>query len=160
MLGQYKVQQVSPPEILLLYTRDSTSVHSLSHVCLFVTPWTVARQASLSITNSWSLLKFMSIKSVMPSNHFILCCPLLLLKAYQSNLVTLLDFHIVYGWFCTTVAKFGLSTKQKIFTGSHLIYIIKALPTLHCTFLFTYLSLQQDLNLLRKRDNLSIKNAH
>ena len=136
MLGQYKVQQVSPPEILLLYTRDSTSVHSLSRVCLFVTPWTVAHQASLSITNSWSLLKFMSIKSVMPSNHFILCCPLLLLKAYQSNLVTLLDFHIVYGWFCTTVAKFGLSTKQKIFTGSHLIYIIKALPTLHCT-LFT-----------------------
>ena len=42
-------------------------------------PWTVARQASLSITNSWSLLKFMSIESVMPSNHLILCCPLFLL---------------------------------------------------------------------------------
>ena len=54
------------------------SVQSLSHVQLFATPWTAARQASLSITNSWSLLKLMSIESVMPSNHFILCCPLLL----------------------------------------------------------------------------------
>ena len=54
------------------------SVQPLSCVCLFVTPWTAARQASLSITNSWSLLKLMSIESVMPSNHLILCCPLLL----------------------------------------------------------------------------------
>ena len=45
------------------------------------TPWTAVRQASLSITNSWSLLKLMSIESVMPSNHFILCCPLLLLPS-------------------------------------------------------------------------------
>ena len=50
-----------------------SSVQSFSHVRLFVTPWTVARQASLSITNSQSLLKLMSIESVMPSNHFILC---------------------------------------------------------------------------------------
>ena len=50
----------------------------LSHVLLFVTPWTTACQASLSITNSWSLLKLMSIESVMPSNHLILCHPLLL----------------------------------------------------------------------------------
>ena len=55
-----------------------SSVQSLSHVRLFGTPWTVACQASLSITNSWSLLKLMSIESVMPSNHLILCCPLLL----------------------------------------------------------------------------------
>ena len=46
-----------------------------------VTPWTAAHQASLSITNSWSLLKLMSIKSVIPSNHLILCCPLLLLPS-------------------------------------------------------------------------------
>ena len=45
---------------------------------VFATPWTAARQASLSITNSWSLLKLMSIESVMPSSHLILCCPLLL----------------------------------------------------------------------------------
>ena len=56
----------------------ASSVQLLSHVQLFATPWTVARQASLSITNSWSLLKHMSITSVMPSNHLILCCPLLL----------------------------------------------------------------------------------
>ena len=49
-----------------------------SRVLLFATPWTAARQASLSITNSWSLLKLISIKLVMPSNHLILCCPLLL----------------------------------------------------------------------------------
>ena len=57
------------------------SVQSLSHVRLFVTPWTEACQASLSITNSQSLLKLMSIKSVMPFSHLILCHPLLLLPS-------------------------------------------------------------------------------
>ena len=52
-----------------------SSVQSLSHVQLFVTPWTAARQASLSITNFQSLLKLMSIQSVIPSNHLILCSP-------------------------------------------------------------------------------------
>ena len=56
-----------------------SSVQSLSPVRLFATPWTAARQASLSITNSWSLLKLMSIESVMPSIHLILCHPLLFL---------------------------------------------------------------------------------
>ena len=51
---------------------------------LFVTPWTAATQASLCITNSWSLLNFMSIKSVMPSNHLILCHPLLLPSVFPS----------------------------------------------------------------------------
>ena len=55
-----------------------SSVQSLSCVWLFVTPWTAAHQASLSITNSWSLLKLMSIESVIPSSHLILCRPLLL----------------------------------------------------------------------------------
>ena len=55
-----------------------SSVQSLSHVWVFVSPWTAAHQASLSITNSWSLLKLMSIESVMPSNHLILCRSLLL----------------------------------------------------------------------------------
>ena len=59
------------------------SVQLLSRVRLFVTPWTVAHQASLSITNSWSLLKLMSIESVMPS-HFILCRPLLLPSVFPS----------------------------------------------------------------------------
>ena len=58
-----------------------SSVQSLSCVRLFVTPWTAACQASLSITNSWSLLKLMSIQLVMPSNHLILCHPLLFLPS-------------------------------------------------------------------------------
>ena len=58
-----------------------SSVQSLSRVRLFVTPWTAACQASLSITNSQSLLKLMSIELVMPSNHLIPCCPLLLLPS-------------------------------------------------------------------------------
>ena len=56
-------------------------VQSLSRVQLFVTPWTAACQASLSITNSWSLPKLMSIELVLPSNHLILCHPLLLLPS-------------------------------------------------------------------------------
>ena len=58
-----------------------SSVQSLSRVRLFASPWTIAHQASLSITNSQSLLKLMSIESVMPSNHLILCHPLLLLPS-------------------------------------------------------------------------------
>ena len=60
------------------YLLEYSSVQSLSHVWLFVTSWTAARQASLSIANSQSLLKLMSIKSVMTSNHLNLCHPLLL----------------------------------------------------------------------------------
>ena len=58
-----------------------SSVQLLSHVRLFVTPWTATHQASLSITNSWSLPKLMPIDLVMPSNHLILCLPLLLLTS-------------------------------------------------------------------------------
>ena len=63
------------------YFLSVQSVKSLSYVRLFMTPWTTARQASLSITNSRSLLKLMSIESVMPSKHLILCHPLLLLPS-------------------------------------------------------------------------------
>ena len=63
-----------------------SSVQSLSCVQLFATPWTAAHQASLSITNSRSLLKLMSIESVMPSNHLILCHPLLLLPSIFSSI--------------------------------------------------------------------------
>ena len=65
--------------ISLLVIYFMCSVQSLSRVRLFVTPWVAAHQASLSISNSWSSLKLMSIESVMPSNHLILCRPLLLL---------------------------------------------------------------------------------
>ena len=67
--------------------RLPSSVQSLSHVRLFATPWTAARQASLSITNSQSSLKLMSIASVMPSNHLILCRSLLLLPSQHQSLL-------------------------------------------------------------------------
>ena len=63
-----------------------SSVQSLSHVRLFANPWTAARQASLSITNSRSSLKLTSIESVMPSSHLILCCPLLLLPLIPPSI--------------------------------------------------------------------------
>ena len=63
-----------------------SSVQSLSRVWLFVTPWTAARQASLSITNSQSSLKLMSTESVMPSSHLILCHPLLLLPPIPPSI--------------------------------------------------------------------------
>ena len=72
-------------------------VQSLSCVRLFVTLWTAACQASLSFTISWSLLKLMTIKSVMPSNHLILCCSLLLLPSIFPSLRVFsneLDLHI------------------------------------------------------------------
>ena len=68
-------------EISLWMIHSVNSVQSLSHIWLFATPWTAARQASLSITSSQSLLKLMSIESVMPSNHVVLCCPLFLLPS-------------------------------------------------------------------------------
>ena len=66
------------------FNHQFSSVHLLNHVQVFVTPWTAARQASLSTTNSQSLLKLMSIESVMPSSHLILCHPLLLPSIFPS----------------------------------------------------------------------------
>ena len=63
-----------------------SSVQSLSHVQLFVTPWIAAHQASLSITNSQSSLRLTSIESVMPSSHLMLCCPLLLLPPIPPSI--------------------------------------------------------------------------
>ena len=65
---------------------EISSVQSLSHVQLFATPWITAHQASLSITNSWSLPKLMSMESVMPSSHLILCRPLLLLPPIPPSI--------------------------------------------------------------------------
>ena len=75
-LSKYLVQR--GPFTFYLCISSVQSIQLLSHVQLFVTPWTTAHQASLTITNSQSPPKPMSIESEMPSNHFILCCPLLL----------------------------------------------------------------------------------
>ena len=73
-------------EFLLCASIQFSSVQSLSHVRFFVTLWITARQASLSITNSWSSRKLMSIESVMPSNHLIFCHPLLLLPTIPPSI--------------------------------------------------------------------------
>ena len=77
----FTARELPPFGIPLPRCHQFSSVQSLSHVQLFMTPWTAPCQASLSINNSQSLLKLMSIESVMPSNHLILCCPFLLLPS-------------------------------------------------------------------------------
>ena len=72
--------------IAVLFTIAKTSVQFLSHVQLFVIPWTAACQTSLSITNSPKLLKLMSIELVMPLNHLIHCCPRVLLLSISSSI--------------------------------------------------------------------------
>ena len=72
-----------------------SSVQSVSRVRLFVTPWTAARQAFLSITSSWSLLKLVSIQSVMPSNYLILCHPLLLPPSIFPSIRVLSDESVL-----------------------------------------------------------------
>ena len=69
----------------LLSDLRAVVVQSLSRVRVFVSPWTAARQASLSITSSWSSLKLMSIESVMPSNHLILCHPFSCLQSFPAS---------------------------------------------------------------------------
>ena len=71
---------------LIIHTPQFSSVQSLSRVRLFATPWITARQASLATTNSRSSLRLTSIKSVMPSSHLILCCPLLLLPPIPPSI--------------------------------------------------------------------------
>ena len=81
------------------YMQICSVVQLLSHVWLFATPWTAARQASLSITISWSLLKLMSIESVMPSNHLILCRPLLLLASIFPSIRVFSSKSVLHiGW--------------------------------------------------------------
>ena len=81
----------------------SVVVQSLSHVRLFATPWTTARQPSPSFTISQSLLKLMSIESVMPSNNLVLCCPLLLLPSISPSIRVFsndLALHIRWPKYC------------------------------------------------------------
>ena len=82
----WKLSKPCPFGFLWRLHNQFSSVHSLSHVRLFATPWTAALQASLSITNSQSLLKLMSIESVTPSSHLILCRPLLLLPSILRSI--------------------------------------------------------------------------
>ena len=86
---------------------------SLSHVQLFVTPWTAAHQASLSFTISWSLLKLMSIKSVMPSNRLILCHPLLLPSIFPIIRVFSSESALCIRWLMHCSFSFSISLSKE-----------------------------------------------
>ena len=91
------VNNCTGPILKVLSLNNMVVVQSISRVWLFVTPWTVAHQASLYFTISWSLLKLMSIDSVMPSNHLILCHPLLFLPSIIPSIRVFCNesaFHI------------------------------------------------------------------
>ena len=125
------------------------SVQSLSRVWLFVTPWTTAHQVSLSITTSQSLLKLMSIALVMPSNHLILCCPLLLMlsifpriRVYSSESVlcirwpkywisasaSVLQDRFPLGWTSwISLQSMGLS---RVFSNPTVTQLVKNLPVM------------------------------
>ena len=97
------VRTVYSSSLVAQIVKKATSVQLLSCVWLFVTPWTAAQQASLSITSSWSLLRLMSIKMVMPSNHLILCHSLLLPSIFPSIRVFLNEsvLHIRWPKYCS-----------------------------------------------------------
>ena len=93
--------------------RVSLSVQSLSRVWLFATPWTAARQASLFITNSWSLLKLKSIESVMPTNHLILCRPLLPPSIFLSIRVFSNESVLLIRWLKYWSLSFSISLSNE-----------------------------------------------
>ena len=97
------------------------SVKSLSCVPLFATPWTAAHQASLFITNSWSLLKFMSIKSLMPSNHLILCHSLLLLPSIFPSIGVFSNESVL----CIRWPKYWSFTKNSALLSSPNGYLLE-----------------------------------
>ena len=89
-------------------------VQSRSHVRLFATPWSAARQASLSSTNSWSLLRLISIESLMPSNHLVLCYPLLLLPSiFPSIRIFSKESTLCIRWSKYWSFSFGISPSNK-----------------------------------------------
>ena len=110
--------------LLMLFS----SVHSLSRVWLFVTPWTAALQASLSITNSQSLLKLMSIELVMASNHLVLCRPLLLPSIFPSIRVFSKESVLRIRWPKFWRFSFSISPSNLMLILSLLILSIKYFP--------------------------------
>ena len=103
-----------------IYDQVSVQFSSVAQSCLFATPWTVPQQASLSITNSQSLLKFMSIVSVMPSSHLILCHPLLLppsifpSRKYQEKKTGKIRSFPISQFFASGDQSFGVSASASV----------------------------------------------
>ena len=142
------------------YTFKTFGVQLLSYVRLFVTPWTSAHQASLSLTISWSFLKLMSIESVMPSNHLILCCLLLLLRSifpsirvfsnesallirwprYQSFSFSISPFDEYSGLVSFRINWFGLLAVQGTLKSFFQHHSLKASILWHSAFFMVHLS--------------------
>ena len=139
--GGQKIDTVCECAYVHVYLFFISSVQSLSPVQLFVTPWTTACRASLSITNSWSLLKLMSIESEMPSNHLILCCPLLLLpsifpsiKVFSNESVFPKYWNIYYSSYIYVYIKQQLKwTKSYIESSFASIHMVKNVSEYACT---------------------------
>ena len=115
-------------------------VRSLSRVCLFVTPWTAARQSPLSSTFSQSLLKFMAIESVMLSNHLILCHPhLLLLQIFPASKSFPMSWLYASGGQCWSFSfSIGPSFSLAIYPGMELLYHMVILLWIVCFFFFFF----------------------
>ena len=96
--GQIHYRENTESQNIVYYSVHFSSVQSLSHVRLFATPWIAASQASLSITNSRSSLRLMSIESVMPSSHLILCCPLFLLPPIPPSITVFSNESTLRMW--------------------------------------------------------------
>ena len=110
METQQKDTETNSKRLPLAEFHSVSSVESLSRVRLFATPWTAARQASLSITSSQSSLKVMSIESVMPSSHLILCCPLLLLPPISPS-IRIFPMSQLFAWGGQSI---GVSTSASV----------------------------------------------
>ena len=100
--------KTDPTIFYITQSHQFSSVQLPNHVRLFATPWTAAHQTSLSITNSWSLLKLTSIGSVMPSNHLVLCSPLLLPPSIFPSIRVL-------QWICSLHQVFSLGSTIEIY---------------------------------------------
>ena len=124
---------LAPPVSLTSQSHHEKPPEALSCVQLFVTPCTAARQASLSFTISWSLLKLMSTESVMPSNHLVLCHPLFLLPSIfpSTGLCStrclsepVPNFSIYSGHFTSHFSHLQLSSLYGVFDGQKLVILI------------------------------------
>ena len=125
--------------LLFKFIQRASSIQSLSRVWLFVTPWTAARQVSLSITNSQSLLKLMFIELVMPSNHLILCHPLLPLPSIFPS-IRVFSKHNTILFTIGTVCTIDLYNYSSCITENPIPVkqqlSIALLPPAPCDFLF------------------------
>ena len=121
IINDFKVTNYCPQIILKKTFLLFSSVQSLSRVRLFATPWTARCQASLSITHSRSLLKLMFITLVMPSNHLILCCPLLLLPSIFSSIRVFSNesaLHIRWPKYCSFSFNISPSNHSRLLSGT------------------------------------------